>query len=123
MLAAHLHVVQVGLLVAGYDQTGPHLFNTDPSGNYCEPLGAVPLKIYFILFWASPWPLHLTRLYRVRKFLAPCLATRPKRAARSLTPCQCLPCADEYKAMAIGARSQVRCVPGQQAGAGTIANK
>jgi len=26
----------VGLLVAGYDQTGPHLFNTCPSGNYYE---------------------------------------------------------------------------------------
>lgn len=27
---------QVGLLVAGYDQTGPHLYNTCPSGNYYE---------------------------------------------------------------------------------------
>jgi hypothetical protein len=26
----------VGLLVAGYDRTGPHLFQTDPSGNYYE---------------------------------------------------------------------------------------
>jgi 20S proteasome subunit alpha 6 len=26
----------VGLLVAGYDQTGPHLYNTCPSGNYYE---------------------------------------------------------------------------------------
>lgn len=26
----------VGLLVAGYDSTGPHLFNTCPSGNYWE---------------------------------------------------------------------------------------
>ena len=26
----------VGLLVASYDQTGPHLFQTDPSGNYYE---------------------------------------------------------------------------------------
>ncbi len=26
----------VGLLVAGYDATGPHLFNTCPSGNYYE---------------------------------------------------------------------------------------
>jgi len=28
--------LQVGLLVAGYDQTGPHLYNTCPSGNYYE---------------------------------------------------------------------------------------
>ena len=28
----------VGLLVAAYDQTGPHLFQTDPSGNYYEYL-------------------------------------------------------------------------------------
>ncbi len=26
----------VGLFVAGYDRTGPHLFQTDPSGNYFE---------------------------------------------------------------------------------------
>lgn len=26
----------VGLLVAGYDRTGAHLFNTDPSGNFSE---------------------------------------------------------------------------------------
>jgi len=26
----------VGLLVAGYDRTGPHLFQTSPSGNYFE---------------------------------------------------------------------------------------
>jgi len=26
----------IGLLVAGYDRTGPHLFQTDPSGNYFE---------------------------------------------------------------------------------------
>jgi len=26
----------VGLLVIGYDQTGPHLFETDPSGNYFD---------------------------------------------------------------------------------------
>lgn len=26
----------VGLLVGGYDKTGPHLFNTDPSGNFFE---------------------------------------------------------------------------------------
>ena len=26
----------VGLLVAGYDQTGPHLFETQPSGQYFE---------------------------------------------------------------------------------------
>lgn len=26
----------VGLLVAGYDESGPHLYNTDPSGNYFE---------------------------------------------------------------------------------------
>jgi 20S proteasome subunit alpha 6 len=26
----------VGLLVAGYDRTGAHLFQTDPSGNYYE---------------------------------------------------------------------------------------
>lgn len=26
----------VGLLVAGYDRTGPHLFQTCPSGNYYE---------------------------------------------------------------------------------------
>lgn len=26
----------VGLLVAGYDQTGPHLYQTDPSGNFNE---------------------------------------------------------------------------------------
>ena len=26
----------VGLLVAGYDQDGPHLFETCPSGNYYE---------------------------------------------------------------------------------------
>jgi 20S proteasome subunit alpha 6 len=28
----------VGLLIASYDQTGPHLFQTDPSGNYYEYL-------------------------------------------------------------------------------------
>lgn len=26
----------IGLLVAGYDRTGSHLFQTDPSGNYYE---------------------------------------------------------------------------------------
>jgi 20S proteasome subunit alpha 6 len=26
----------VGLLIASYDRTGPHLFQTDPSGNYYE---------------------------------------------------------------------------------------
>jgi 20S proteasome subunit alpha 6 len=26
----------VGLLIAGYDKTGPHLYETDPSGNYYE---------------------------------------------------------------------------------------
>lgn len=26
----------VGLLVAGYDRTGAHLYQTDPSGNYYE---------------------------------------------------------------------------------------
>ena len=26
----------VGLLIASYDQTGPHLFTTEPSGNYYE---------------------------------------------------------------------------------------
>ena len=26
----------IGLLVATYDQTGPHLFTTEPSGNYYE---------------------------------------------------------------------------------------
>lgn len=26
----------VGLLVGGYDKTGPHLYNTCPSGNYYE---------------------------------------------------------------------------------------
>jgi 20S proteasome subunit alpha 6 len=26
----------VGLLVGGYDRTGPHLYNTCPSGNYYE---------------------------------------------------------------------------------------
>ena len=26
----------VGLLVAGYDKTGPHLFETHPSGNYFD---------------------------------------------------------------------------------------
>lgn len=26
----------VGLLVAGYDQKGPQLFNTEPSGHYWE---------------------------------------------------------------------------------------
>ena len=26
----------VGLLVVGYDQTGPHVFETDPSGNYFD---------------------------------------------------------------------------------------
>jgi 20S proteasome subunit alpha 6 len=26
----------VGLLVAGYDTKGPHLYNTCPSGNYYE---------------------------------------------------------------------------------------
>lgn len=26
----------VGLLVAGYDQKGPHLFNTEPSGHYWQ---------------------------------------------------------------------------------------
>lgn len=26
----------IGLLVAGYDRTGAHLFQTDPSGNYYE---------------------------------------------------------------------------------------
>ncbi len=34
----------VGLLVIGYDQTGPHLFETDPSGNfydyYAQAIGA-----------------------------------------------------------------------------------
>ena len=29
----------VGLLVAGYDQTGPHIFETDPSGNFYEFYG------------------------------------------------------------------------------------
>jgi 20S proteasome subunit alpha 6 len=29
----------VGLLVAGYDESGPHLYNTDPSGNYFEYYG------------------------------------------------------------------------------------
>jgi len=29
----------VGLLVAAYDQTGPHLFQTDPAGNYYEFVG------------------------------------------------------------------------------------
>lgn len=29
----------VGMLVAGYDKTGPHLFSTDPSGNYYEYTG------------------------------------------------------------------------------------
>lgn len=28
----------VGLLVAAYDQTGPHLYTTEPSGNYYEYL-------------------------------------------------------------------------------------
>lgn len=26
----------VGMLVGGYDKTGPHLYNTCPSGNYYE---------------------------------------------------------------------------------------
>ena len=26
----------VGMLVSGYDKTGPHLYNTCPSGNYYE---------------------------------------------------------------------------------------
>mmetsp|Transcript_2772 Transcript_2772/g.3947 ORF Transcript_2772/g.3947 Transcript_2772/m.3947 type:complete len:259 (+) Transcript_2772:63-839(+) len=29
----------VGMLVAAYDQTGPHLYQTDPAGNYYEYIG------------------------------------------------------------------------------------
>jgi hypothetical protein len=79
----------VGLLVGGYDRTGPHLYNTCPSGNYYEykamAIGARSqvgpiLHCYVIrLVWLNVGNTVLLHLYNTCTTPAPAATTTSTR--------------------------------------------